>query len=86
MSDVLGNDWWESSVYAGTLTAQDSSAGISIWEDLDGDIELFLALQELLTGERSNYWQHERLDWDEHVQKLSHENRFHIRYRRGLMA
>jgi hypothetical protein len=26
-------------------------------------------------------WQHERLDWDLHVEKLIHENRFHIRYR-----
>ena len=36
-------------------------------EDLE---ELFLEIEELLTRERKNYWEHQRLDWDQHVQKL----------------
>jgi hypothetical protein len=55
------------------------------WEDLDGDCELFLAIEELLTGERKSYWEQERLDWDLHVQKLLHEDRFHIRYHMPLV-
>jgi hypothetical protein len=51
---------------------------------LDGDIELFLAITELLTGERISYWQHERLDWNQHVEKLLHENPFHIGYHMSL--
>jgi hypothetical protein len=47
---------------------------------LDGDIGLFLAIKELLPSEQTNHWQHERLDWDWHVQKLLHENCFHIQY------
>jgi hypothetical protein len=54
-------------------------------EDLDGDLELFLPIEQLLTGKRKSYWEHgERLDWDRHVQKLLHKNRFHIRYRMPL--
>jgi hypothetical protein len=30
-------------------------ANSSVWEDLDGDIELFLAIGELLTAERTSY-------------------------------
>ncbi len=71
-----------------TIQQQDGSSASdrnSVWEDLDGDIELFLALQEVLTGERSSScWQHERLDWDLHAQKLLHEDRFHIRHRMPL--
>jgi hypothetical protein len=48
------------------------------WEELDGDIELFLAIAELLTGEQTSYWQHERLDWNRHVEKLLRENHFRI--------
>jgi hypothetical protein len=54
------------------------------WEDLDGYIEGFLVIEELLTSERTSYWQHERLDWDQHVEKVLHENGFHIRYRMSL--
>jgi hypothetical protein len=75
MSDVL--NWLEFSV------PQDSYANDG-WGDLDEDLGLFLAIEELLTGDRKFYWQHERLDWDRHVQKLLHEDRFHIRYRMPL--
>jgi hypothetical protein len=54
------------------------------WDSLDGDLQLFLAIEELLTGERKAYWKHERLDWDLHVEKLLHEDHFHIRYRMTL--
>jgi hypothetical protein len=85
MSDVLPNDWWETDAFVagstlpfGVAAAKDSHASDSTWEDLDGDIKLFLALQDLLAGERSGCWQHKRLDWDARVKKLSHENRLHI--------
>jgi hypothetical protein len=46
MSDILPHhDWWGSRVPAS------SYASDSIWEDLDGDIKLFVAVEELLTGE-----------------------------------
>jgi hypothetical protein len=51
---------------------------------LDGDLELFLVVQELLTGKRKSYWEHESLDWDRHVEKLVHEDCFHIRYHMPL--
>jgi hypothetical protein len=56
------------------------------WEDLDGDLERFLVLEELLAGKRKSYWDHERLDWDQHVQKLLHkdEDRFHTIYHMPL--
>ena len=53
-------------------------------EDLDGDLEMFIAIDEFLTGERKSAWDHERLVWDRHVQKLLHEERFHVRYRMPL--
>jgi hypothetical protein len=90
MSDFLANDWWrESSVFASLalpfgVSAKNSCASDSTWEHLDGNNETFLALEKLLTGQRASYWQHERLDWGEHVQKLLHENRFHIRYHMPL--
>ena len=60
----------------------DASANDGWRDSLDGeDLQLFLAIEELLTGERKAYWKHERLDWDLHVKKLQHEDRFHIRYR-----
>jgi hypothetical protein len=48
------------------------------WDSLDGDLQLFLAIEGLLTGERKVCWKHERLDWDLHVEKLLHEDHFHI--------
>jgi hypothetical protein len=87
MSDFLADDWWESSVFAcsaGPFGASSSIPNDLIWENVDGDIETFIALEELLTDVRVQAWQHERLDWDLHVKKLLHENRFHIRYRMAL--
>jgi hypothetical protein len=54
------------------------------WDSLDGDLQLFLAIEELLTGERKAYWKHERLDLDLHVEKLLRKDRFHIIYRMPL--
>jgi hypothetical protein len=65
MSDLLRSNWWERSTF-GSFAPQDSSANDG-WEDLDGDLELFLAIEELLTGERKSCWEHERLDWDLHM-------------------
>jgi hypothetical protein len=89
MSDVLANDWWESSILASSsgpfgLSYQSSLGNDHIWENVDGDIETFIALEEILTGKRAHRWQHERLDWELHVRKLLHEKRFHIRYRMPL--
>jgi hypothetical protein len=47
---------------------------------LDAAFALFLANEELLTGEQNIHWQHKRLDWNQHVQKLLHEKCFHIQY------
>jgi hypothetical protein len=86
MSDFLADDWWELSVFACSAGPFGSSSipNDLIWENVDGDIETFIALEELLTDVRVQAWQHERLDWDLHVKKLLHENRFHIRYRMAL--
>ena len=48
---------------------------------MDGDLELFLAIEGLLTGDRKIFGDHKRLDWDRHVEKLPHKERFHIRRR-----
>jgi hypothetical protein len=89
MSDVLDDDWWDSSIFACSaspfgLSSHASSLDDNIWDNVDGDIETFIALEELLTGHRAHRWQHQRLDWDLHVKKLLHEKRFHIRYRMSL--
>ena len=75
MSDLLTNNWRETGAFEVSLATNDG------WEDLDGDLELFLAIQEILTGNRKSHWEHERLDWDRHAQKLPHEDCFHIRHR-----
>ena len=78
MSDLLTNNWWETSAFEVSHPTNDG------WEDLDGDLELFLAIEGILTGDRKSFWEHERLDWDRHVEKLLHEERFHIRHRMPL--
>jgi hypothetical protein len=74
---LLPHDWWESSVFASSASSfgfapaqQDAYASNNVWEDLYGDIELFLMVAEFLMGEQTSYWQHKRLDWDWHVEKL----------------
>jgi hypothetical protein len=82
MSDwLLPRNWWETSAFGGSTLPFGDDDG---WEDLDGDLELFLTIEELLTGQRKSFWEHRRLDWERHVQKLLHEDRFHIRYRMPL--
>jgi hypothetical protein len=91
MSNLLSpnNNWWETNTFGsstlpfGFSAPQDSYLNKG-WEDLDGDLEMLLAIKELLTGERKSYWEQERLDWDRHVQKLLHEDCFHTRYRMPL--
>jgi hypothetical protein len=73
------HDWWDLSVLPNSY-ARDSI----LWDDLDGDIKLFVAIEELLTGERISCLPHTRLDWGQHLQKLLHKNRFHIRYGMSL--
>ena len=51
---------------------------------MDGDLEMFIAIDEFLTGKRKSAWDHERLVWDRYVQKLLHEEHFHIRHRMPL--
>ncbi len=86
----MPTNWWETRCAFGSSTlpfgvsAPKDSYMNDGWDDLDGDLELFLAIEGLLTGERKSYWEHERLDCDLHVQKLLHEDRFHIRYRMPL--
>ncbi len=81
MSNFLPHDWWESSVFACSAGpfGLSSIPNDLIWENVDGNIETFIALAELLTDVRVQAWQHERLDWDLHFKKLLHKNRFHIR-------
>jgi hypothetical protein len=82
MSDLLRSSWWETSAFGGSTVDPHANDG---WEDLEGDLELFLAIEELLTGVRKGCWEHERLDWDRHVQKLLREDRrIHIRCRMPL--
>ena len=49
--------------------------------DDDEDALHFLLLASSLKQPRKSYWVHQRVNWDEHVAKLLHENRFHTRYR-----
>ena len=52
--------------------------------DDDEDALRFLLLASSLKQPRKSYWAHQRVNWDEHVAKLLHENRFHTRYRMPL--
>ena len=81
MSDLLTNEWWETSAFE-VLHATKNDG----WEDLDGDLELFLAIEEILTSNRRSCWEHERLDWDQRVQKLPREDCFHAWHRTPLEA
>jgi hypothetical protein len=75
----LPTNWWETSGVFGSSTllygfsAPKDAYVNGGWDSLNGDLQLFLAIEELLTGERKAYWKHERLDWDLHVEKLLHE-------------
>jgi hypothetical protein len=70
MSDWMPTNWWETRCAFGSsnlpfgVSAPKESYVNDGWDDLDGDLELFLAIEGLLTGERKSYWEHERLDWD----------------------
>ena len=52
--------------------------------DYDDDAFKFMVLGFTLKEQRKSYWVHTRVDWEKHVTKLLHENRFHKRYRMSL--
>ncbi len=58
MSNLLPTNWWETSGVFGSLTLPYGfSAPIDAYandgfDSLDGDLQLFLAIEELLRGER----------------------------------
>ena len=37
-------------------------------------------------GMRGDRWDHDRLDWDDHVEQLTHENQFQREYRMSVRA
>jgi hypothetical protein len=86
MSNLLPTNWWETSGVFGSLTLPYGfSAPIDAhankrWDSLDGNLQLFLPTEELLSGERKAYWKRKRLDWELYVKKLVHKDCFHIRY------
>jgi hypothetical protein len=92
MSNLFPSNWWwkasdafGSSILPSRYSAPQDSCANDGWEDfLDGDLELFLEIEELLTGTRKSYWEHKRLFWDWHVEKVLHEDLFHIRYHMPL--
>ncbi len=43
-------------------------------------------LQDLGLDTRENRWEHDRFDWDSHVEKVSHEDCFKCKYRMDLHA
>jgi hypothetical protein len=54
------------------------------WDDLELEFEEFLLLYNFLQidgGGRKSFWDHERLDWCRHLEKLRHEGLFARRYR-----
>jgi len=52
--------------------------------DCDDDAFHFMELVSSLKQPRKSYRVHHRVNWDNHVAKLLHENRFHTRYRMPL--
>jgi hypothetical protein len=46
----------------------------------------FLLLMEVAMGKRKIKWKHTRLNWNEHVEKLLHEESFDSHYRMSLEA
>jgi hypothetical protein len=53
VSDLLPSNWWEMSGAFSSSTPQGAYTNYGC-EDLDGDLELFLGIQELLTGKRES--------------------------------
>jgi hypothetical protein len=53
------------------------------WDALELEFEEFLTLYTLLfpVDTRKSFWDHERLDWTRHLEKLRHEGRFASKYR-----
>jgi hypothetical protein len=58
MSNLLSTSWWETSGVFGSSTllykvsAPKGAYANHGWDSLDGDLQPFLAIKELLTGER----------------------------------
>ena len=54
------------------------------WDDLELEFEEFLTLYNFLYFDgngRKSFWDHDRLDWSKHLEKLWHEGLFARRYR-----
>ena len=54
------------------------------WDDLELEFEEFLNLYNFLEHDkekRKTFWDHDRLDWSTHLEKLRHEGLFAKRYR-----
>ena len=64
----------------------------SLFDDdcIRGEIEDFYNLQWLVTVSsclpRSAHWEHRHMDWQEHVDQLTHEGKFGNEYRMSLSA
>ena len=58
------------------------------WDDLESEFEEFLTLYTLLFQDekRKSFWDHERLDWSKHLEKLRHKGRFATKYRMSEKA
>jgi hypothetical protein len=71
----------------GFLSPTDSiygDVGNDGWDDLELECQEFLTLYTLLfpdDDKRKSFWDHERLDWSSHLEKLRHEGRFAQKYR-----
>ena len=57
-------------------------------EEVDEDMKDIMDLEDLefIETRRNHRWNHIRLNWEEHVLQLQHENRFHREYRMSLNA
>jgi hypothetical protein len=52
------------------------------WDDLELEYQDFLTLYTVLfpDNKRKSFWDHERLDWSRHLEKLPHEGWFATKY------
>ena len=55
------------------------------WDELEEQLRLML-MGVAVTGERKIKWKHSRLNWNEHVEKLLHEEEFDATYQMSLEA
>jgi hypothetical protein len=65
---------------------EEFSLGYLLGDDWDELEEQFLLMIGVVMGQRKIKWKHSRLDWNEHVEKLLHEEEFDATYRMSLEA